>query len=561
MVGRRAAFPEYVDWLTELRQQGGFNFVTQPRDFPMNSTFTNHPKARTYAEIAESVLNSPRVKEAILHQARKTGQSIKKVRCDAEATLEVMAHNWGLQSTRVFGYSVAKVLERIFDAIYVNSGQVKRIRELCKSDPVDRLYWAILSEYVETHIVHSDRPVEFFVEATRSRVGKSLHPKYGLLQIVLEPYLRGKKVVPVTMNYDKLLEEMLYSYELLGFPKPKESTSDSQFLLTGDQRKQIKKFAHVVVGNLDQNAVITLWSLACVTMAQCLSNGDSTVFTYVHVYSEVVKLLRLLEALDVTVNIAVSINEDLRYYLNLHSELFEPVDMTATNFHLKLVDFPVEKEGNVARKLMERSVSRLILATYSNTMMHSICDVGCIAAIILGRNAENISTMEEHYRALRKILEREFIYVPGNESISLQNGVQRLQRAGIINVFANNVRVLQREQLATLWDLISPYILNFALVIEALLALDLPSYSIKDVLLSSQKYIADLYARATRARIRLSFLSTEPIKNAGLMLISQKVLLPKDGGYTLDRSAALKLLNDLTALTTSEYAPVENAKI
>ncbi|KAL6734645.1 hypothetical protein Aduo_005162 [Ancylostoma duodenale] len=167
----------------------------------------------------------------------------------------------------------------------------------------------------------------------------------------------------------------------------------------------------------------------------------------------------------------------------------------------------------------------------------------------------------DHDWALRKILEREFIYVPGNESISLQNGVQRLQRAGIINVFANNVRVLQREQLATLWDLISPYILNFALVIEALLALDLPSYSIKDVLLSSQKYIADLYARATRARIRLSFLSTEPIKNAGFMLISQKVLLPKDGGYTLDRSAALKLLNDLTALTTSEYAPVENAKI
>ncbi|PIO61017.1 hypothetical protein TELCIR_17474, partial [Teladorsagia circumcincta] len=35
----------------------------------------------------------------------------------------------------------------------------------------------------------------------------------------------GQLVVPVTTNYDKLLEEMLYSYELLGFPKPKESTS------------------------------------------------------------------------------------------------------------------------------------------------------------------------------------------------------------------------------------------------------------------------------------------------------------------------------------------------
>jgi glycerone phosphate O-acyltransferase len=33
----------------------------------------------------------------------------------------------------------------------------------------------------------------------------------------------------VTINYDKMLEESLYAYELLGFPKPKESTSGSGF--------------------------------------------------------------------------------------------------------------------------------------------------------------------------------------------------------------------------------------------------------------------------------------------------------------------------------------------
>ena len=32
-------------------------------------------------------------------------------------------------------------------------------------------------------------------------------------------------IVPVTMNYDKILEESIYAYELLGFPKPKETTS------------------------------------------------------------------------------------------------------------------------------------------------------------------------------------------------------------------------------------------------------------------------------------------------------------------------------------------------
>ncbi|EPB70484.1 Acyltransferase [Ancylostoma ceylanicum] len=458
MLGRRAAYPEYVDWLAELRQQGGFNFVTQPRDFPMNSTFTNHPKARTYGEIAESVLNSRRVKEAILDQARRTAQPIEKVRCDAEATLKVMAHNWGLQSTRIFGYSVAKVLERIFDAIYVNSGQVKRIRELCKSDPV---------VFMPSHRTYLD---------------------FLLLSLFCFEYEVPLPAIAAGMDFMNswFMSEVLRRSGAF-FIRRSIGQPDSQFLLTEAQRKQIKKFAHVVVGKLDQNAVITIWSLACVTMAQCLSNDDSTVFTYAEVHSEVMKLLRLLEALDVTVNIAVSVNEDLRYYLNLHSELFEPVDMTRSNFYLKLVDFPVEKEGNVARKLMERSVSRLILATYSNTMMHSICDVGCVAAIILGRNVDNMSTLEAHYRALQKILEREFVYVPGLESTSLQNAITRLQRAGIVNVFADNVHVLQREHLLVLWNLISPYILNFALVIEALLALELPSYSIKNVLLQSQK--------------------------------------------------------------------------
>ena len=54
-------------------------------------------------------------------------------------------------------------------------------------------------------------------------------PTSARLQVLLEPYLRSQvydlTVVPVSMNYDKILEETLYGYELLGFPKPKESTS------------------------------------------------------------------------------------------------------------------------------------------------------------------------------------------------------------------------------------------------------------------------------------------------------------------------------------------------
>ena len=34
-------------------------------------------------------------------------------------------------------------------------------------------------------------------------------------------------ILPVSISYDRVLEEKLYAYELLGVPKPKESASVS----------------------------------------------------------------------------------------------------------------------------------------------------------------------------------------------------------------------------------------------------------------------------------------------------------------------------------------------
>jgi glyceronephosphate O-acyltransferase len=46
----------------------------------------------------------------------------------------------------------------------------------------DVLYWNLVSEYVRHHIVNFQAPVEFFLEGTRSRVGKSLPPKSGTVR-------------------------------------------------------------------------------------------------------------------------------------------------------------------------------------------------------------------------------------------------------------------------------------------------------------------------------------------------------------------------------------------
>ena len=36
----------------------------------------------------------------------------------------------------------------------------------------DKLYWALFTEYTQTHVINGDAPVEFFIEGTRSRTGK-----------------------------------------------------------------------------------------------------------------------------------------------------------------------------------------------------------------------------------------------------------------------------------------------------------------------------------------------------------------------------------------------------
>lgn len=47
----------------------------------------------------------------------------------------------------------------------------------------DQLYWAVFSEYMQTLLTNGDAPMEFFIEGTRSRTAKPLHPRIG--QIVV----------------------------------------------------------------------------------------------------------------------------------------------------------------------------------------------------------------------------------------------------------------------------------------------------------------------------------------------------------------------------------------
>ncbi|WP_395373804.1 glycerol-3-phosphate 1-O-acyltransferase PlsB [Marinicella sp. W31] len=88
------------------------------------------------------------------------------------------------------------------------------------------LYSTIFSEYLSSLISHGIS-IEYFVEGSRSRTGRLLPPKGGMLAMTIKSYINERSnpllFQPASLNYEKLMEGGSYQKELGGKSKKKES--------------------------------------------------------------------------------------------------------------------------------------------------------------------------------------------------------------------------------------------------------------------------------------------------------------------------------------------------
>ncbi|XP_051951468.1 dihydroxyacetone phosphate acyltransferase isoform X2 [Xyrauchen texanus] len=269
------------------------------------------------------VLQSDHLQYVIKQVSSEAGDSIESVTEEASLILDEMAHRLQLSTIRFFAFTLSKVFKRLFRSVCVNEEGIQRLQQAVHDHPVillpshrsymdflmmsyllymydlplpviaagmdfmsmkfigemlrmsgaffirrsfggDKLYWAVFSEYVKTMLRNGYAPIEFFLEGTRSRTCKSLAPKTGLLNIVMEPFFKGElfdiNLVPVSISYERILEESLYARELLGVPKPKESTSGllkARRVLSEDYGSMHVYFGHPVsVRSLAEGKII-----------------------------------------------------------------------------------------------------------------------------------------------------------------------------------------------------------------------------------------------------------------------------------------------------------------
>lgn len=93
----------------------------------------------------------------------------------------------------------------------------------------DPLYTAVFEEYLY-RVLSNGYSVEFFPEGGRSRSGRLLAPKFGLLKLCLENQRRGLPkplaFVPIYFGYEKVVESGSYLSELRGSAKRQERLMD-----------------------------------------------------------------------------------------------------------------------------------------------------------------------------------------------------------------------------------------------------------------------------------------------------------------------------------------------
>eukprot|EP00039_Didymoeca_costata_P024841 m.11664 g.11664 ORF g.11664 m.11664 type:complete len:705 (+) comp4501_c0_seq2:24-2138(+) len=265
-------------WMGDLRRI----LSARRNKFPMY----RHCEPRTPATLRDHVSKSVRVAEAVAKTAKERGVSISSVQKDADRLIDIIGHNMASVPVKILGYTMQKLIFTIYEDVVFSKSELQQVREALEKTPVlllpshrsymdflvlsflfylnelplpaiasgedflkmgpiswilrgcgaffmrrsfknDRLYWACFSEYVDTLITNGDAPMEFFVEGTRSRTGKSILPKNGLLGVALRPFFDARvgdiTIFPVSISYEERMESHLYIDEMLGTPKPKES--------------------------------------------------------------------------------------------------------------------------------------------------------------------------------------------------------------------------------------------------------------------------------------------------------------------------------------------------
>uniref|UniRef100_A0AC35U7K0 PlsC domain-containing protein n=1 Tax=Rhabditophanes sp. KR3021 TaxID=114890 RepID=A0AC35U7K0_9BILA len=635
---------EYVNILDVLRKNGGeLNWARKSKDFAKNEKILQNGQLNT-KETIQKIMKSQVIKNTIEEISKETQQDINELKKEGYATLWNMAQNFQISMVKLLGYSCLKVLNNVLEGVFINKKQFDQLKEAIREHPVifmpshksyldfillsvicydqeltlpsiaagmdfqnsffigeslrkcgafflkrsfgqDKLYWVLFSEYVQIQITHPDRPIEYFVEGTRSRTQKSLFPKYGLLQMVLEPFLKSKVfdtlVVPVTINYDRVMEEALYGYELLGFPKPKESTSSlfkarsilqerygnvyvtfgetistrsffnskidrikiSQQPINNIQfddavRDTIKEFAHSIITIHNTNSIVTVWPVIAFSIltlhnsnSLLLIEGNSTCLSRqvlkVSLINKVKSFINLLTKLKINLEFFESnIEVEIERHLLLHNNLFAH----SGEKYIEIGKFKIEESKAASAFISEVAVTTIILQNYTNQILHYVVNNSFVALSIMKNKNQNIELTELYcdYVMLKSVFRYEFVHVHSHFSMDFEKSINDLISIGCIKREGDTIKMTNPSTLEQISSFLNNFVNGYVYVMDTIKQMGGYELTQENVIAACQLQMAkDIL---NKKYFYVQNLSTDFLKNVLATLFHQKALVKSSTG-------------------------------
>ena len=291
----------------------------------------------------------------------------------------------------------------------------------------DLLYKLILRQYIG-FLMQKHFPLSWAFEGTRSRVGKLMPPKYGILKYVIEAAHandeRDLHIIPVAINYDLISDVRDYAKEQSGIKKQPESLrwfigylrrftrAMGQIYLdfgepivlerapSGDDKLVLSKIAFQVGVEANRATPITLASLA----TMILLGSAPRALTRSELAREMIKLVTWVRARDILITRHFEIENE--------AEFTRLADVLIKNrLVTRYADGPEEVFAIVPEQ-------QAVASYYRNTTIHYFV-TKAIAELALLRAARSEADPLDDFWAeidrLRDLFKFEFFYTPTAE--------------------------------------------------------------------------------------------------------------------------------------------------
>ncbi len=590
------------------------------------------PKARSHRWMRRLVLSSSAVREAARQEVAETGQSEARVQRRVARTFDRIAARMTHRWVQFAALATTLLWNRIYSGVDVREDDIDKMRQAQRrgglvllpchrshldyllvssimykhglalphiaaginlsfwpAGPIfrhlgaffvkrsfkgDRIFPAVFAQYLK-QLLREGFPIEFFIEGGRSRTGKLLHPKLGMLGMTVDAMTAVRRpnfeltLLPINISYEQLAEENVYARELAGEKKKSEGIGDMikarrvlfqrygrVYLRVGepiqlreamedldkpwdelDRHRRGEWLRYVgerVLHRINRQALVLPSALVATALLAHHRRGARRAT----VFERCTRMLAFLEASGAKLGASMAwpghaVEEALQTFVKGKKiECFE------------------DEEGPVYRITDQ---SRVTLEYYKNSLLHFFAPASILALVLRkqireagiprGELAEaglpvDLAAAGIPFRTLAWILRYEFIFDPDTTVATMQReATERLRAYGALEGEGDDARVVDPTRLDELANLLANFVESYWLALHAAHGLADRTLGPKELVDAIHKVGRGIYA--VEEIRRAEALSAVNLRNAVTAFQEEGIFRPRSdaGGLEFDEAS------------------------